>query len=511
MQNNNNVILKESSNKQFTAEEMRVWFEKNKRIIENYASGFNALKQLTNVSKNTKHRNVSSVTKEQLRTYLKNPTANESKLRQFSRYLYYRSQIYYRLVKFYANMYDLNARSVIPPFNLTKKNNNKSKILKSYNETLQMLDKARLQYEFLKIFTQCWRDDLFCGCAYWDETGLFILPLDLDYVKVNGVYSDSSFSFVMDMTYFNKNADLLEYWGEPFVSMYKNYEITKDKWQPMPDEYSVCLKCRAEDWETALSPLVGIFESLINLIELEDLQAIADEQMIYKLIWLEMETITGAKVPDDWKVDPDLMVEYFNRLVNTAIPDYAVGAIVPGKLNTITFDQDQTTDVSKIEKSTESVLNISGGAQVLNAASISGTTAWTGAIRSDTEYAISMLLPQAEAVVNRLLSFRVKNASKVKFFEVSIYTREELRKNLLENATYGYSTRLAVNALTGGFSELDTLSLNYLETECLDLPNSFGSPLQSSHTQSGKEAGGQTKDVKTDDGEASEDKRDGAK
>ena len=65
----------------------------------------------------------------------------------------------------------------------------------------------------------------------------------------------------------------------------------------------------------------------------------------------------------------------------------------------------------------------------------------------------------------------------------------------------------------GGFSELDTLSLNYLETECLDLPNVFGAPLQSSHTTAGgvnQEGGAPKKDVKTDAGEASEDKRDNA-
>ena len=66
-----------------------------------------------------------------------------------------------------------------------------------------------------------------------------------------------------------------------------------------------------------------------------------------------------------------------------------------------------------------------------------------------------------------------------------------------------------------GFSELDTLALNFLEEECLQLSNKFV-PLQSSHTQNGdpsSEAGAPTKDSDelTDDGEASRDKKDKAK
>lgn len=501
------------TNKQHTAAEMKEWYEKNKKTIENFANADESIKKLKNVNSTSKFKSVGQVTKESLRTYLQNPSANEKNIRNLSRYLYVRSQIYYRLVKFYANMFDLNARSVIPPYSLVDKNKPKD-TLKSYNDTLQMLDKMNLQYEFLKVFTQCWREDLFCGVAYVDETGFFILPLDLDYVKIVGIRADSTFVFAMDMTYFNKYPELLEYWGEPFQSMHSAYGgVASEKFQIVSDEYSVCLKVRADDFELALPPLSGIFNSLLSLITMEDLQDIGDEQDIYKLLVAELPLLSGSSMPDDWAVDPSMALTYFNKMTES-LPDYMGAVLSPMKITPISFDSDQATQVNKIQKSTQSILNISGGSQVLNGATISGTTAWTGAIKADSEFAISMLLPQAEATINRLLSFALPNPSKVKFFEVSVFTRDDLRKSLLENATYGLPTRLAVNALSGGFTELDTLSLNYLETECLDLPNVFGAPLQSSHTTAGganNEGGAPTKDVKTDAGEASEDKRDNAR
>lgn len=492
-----------------TTTELREWYEKNKSNLENFDMAKDAMRLLRDATKSTRQRNVSEVTVENLRKFLKAPSSNEKNLRDLSRYLYYRSQIYYRIVKYLSNMFDLRARSIIPAYNLVK-DNDKDKMRKSYNETLQVIDNANLQYEFLKIYTQCWRDDLFVGCAYWDDESLFILPLDLDYCKINGVFKDGSFSAVMDMTFFNKYKELLEYWGAPFDQMYKDYERENQKWQPIPEEYCVCLKARAEDWETVIPPLVGIFEALLRLCNLEDVQAIADEEQIYKLLVATIPTISGTNQPDDWAVNPKLAVEYFNKIVDR-LPEYTDAVISPIPIEQISFSDDTATDVNKVEKATEAVLNTSGGAQILNAAKISGSTAFNAAIRSDSEYAISMLLPQTELVVNRLLSFVVKNHAKVKFFETSVYLEQELRKNLLESAQYGLPTKIALNTLNG-FSELDTLALNFLEEEILGITEKFV-PLQSSYTQSGNDQGGRpTKDDDEigDDGDASRTKRDRA-
>lgn len=491
-----------------TAVEMRNWYEQNKNKIEAFEAAEQAATSLRDVTK-TKTKAVSSFSKQNLANYLKNISSNEKNLRNLSRYLFFRCHSYFRLIMYNATMFDLNCRTVVPTYDMTSPPDVTS-FLKDYQDTLNVLDVLNLQYEMVKAFINCFKEDVFYGVTYYDETGFFILPMDPDYCKIAGVYSSGDFSYAMDMTYFRSRQFELEAWGEPFTTMYKEYESTKEKYQLMPDEYCICLKARPEDWETIVPYFAGLLNSIINLIDLEDIQAIADEQDIYKMIWMEMETMTNSDFPNAWKVNPALSIEYFNRMINDALPDYISAAIVPGKLNQINFDTDATTDTSKLAKATSTLFNSSGGAQILNSATISGTTAFTAAIQADTELAISTLLPQVQSWVNRFLSYHLSNPAKVTFFEVSTYTKAGLKKDLLESCQYGFSNILAYNTLNG-ISEKQTIALNFLENNCLNLVNKFV-PLQSSYTQTGNEGSNKKDDADlTDEGEASREKTDNAR
>lgn len=497
-----------------TAQEMQEWYQKNKKVIENYAAAEEAVKRLRDITKSSS-KMISAFSKDQLRTYFQNIGSNEQNLRSLSRYLYYRSQIYYRLVMYYASLFCLDARAVIPAYDLVK-GVDSNKMLKSYYETLKILDKMNLPYEITKGAVTCWREDVFYGVTYYDDSGFFILPLDPDYCKISGVYSTGDFAFAFNCSYFRSRQDILESWGEPFTSMHKEYESSRQQWQDVPPEYGICLKVRAEDWETIVPPLSGIFNSLISLLDLEDIQAISDEQQIYKMIWMKLDTISGSDQMNDWRVDPQIMMDYFNRMVDDAISDYSTAVLSPGDLNVINFNEDQATDTNKIGKATEAVLNTSGGAQILNSATISGAEAFRAAMKSDGKFATGMLLPQIQAWLNRFLSYQLSNPSKVKFFDVSIYTKDEFKANMLKDSQYGLPGKLAIKSMDG-FTELDTLALNYLEEEVLNLSEKL-KPLNSSYVQSGspeasdEKTGGRPKDEQqTTSGEESEEKRDKAK
>ena len=97
---------------------------------------------------------------------------------------------------------------------------------------------------------------------------------------------------------------------------------------------------------------------------------------------------------------------------------------------------------------------------------------------------------------------------------MSAYTKGELKKELLESATYGLPNRLALNSLMG-INELETLSMLNLEIDVLGLHKKMV-PVSSSYTMSGNIADGgngrpTSDDTEiTDDGESSRDKRDKA-
>lgn len=481
-----------------SATEIKSWYEKNKHSLEMYANAKDALFNLREISKNKKYKSIETISKEDLRQYLENPTNYEVQLRNISWYLITRSQIYYRLIKYYSNMFRLDARSVIPPFSLTEEND-KDSILKSYQSTLEILEKMNLQYEFLKVYCNCLIQDVFYGVVYFDEnsdqkTSMFFLPLPADYCRIQGIFPNGNFAFAMDMSYFKRNKELLEIWGEPFTSMQKEYEKTGVKYVLCPQEYSVCLKFRAEDTEMILPPFAGLFSALLGLQELEDIQAIASEQEIYKLLVATIPLINGADNPDEFAVNPQLAVDYFNKLVD-ALPNYTDAVITPIPIDYVSFNNDTVaSDVTKVQNATKTVLNTAGGSQVLNSATINNSSSAEAALKLDTEFAISSLLPQTEMWVNYFISLYVNNASRVKFFEVSTYTAKQFRQELLENASNGLPNKLAIASMSG-FSELDTLSLNFLEEEIFGLSEKL-KPLSSSFTQTGNnKSGGQEKDI----------------
>ena len=174
---------KVSSTPTKTAQEIKEWYEKNYKNIQNFEKVQEALK-LIDPTKNVS-RSYNTFDKTKLRTYMKNPIAQYKNLRNLSKYLYYRSSVYRRLIWYNATMIDTNARSVIPLIDLNK-GGDKKKVLKAYYDTLTVLENMNTQLEFLKAYIIAWREDVFFGTAFYDDTGYFILPNDPDYCKVSG-------------------------------------------------------------------------------------------------------------------------------------------------------------------------------------------------------------------------------------------------------------------------------------------------------------------------------------
>lgn len=467
-------------------DEIRKWYELNKEKLERFEDKKISIKNMKDANK-SKTKNIPTFSKENLRSYLKNISNNEKNLRNLSRYLSYRSQVYFRLLNYCANMFVLHARSVVPNIDLTKENN-PDKVLKDYYATLKILDKMGISYEMLKCLMVAFREDVSYNCVYFDEksdlpNSMFILPLDPDYCKLAGIRPNGEYAFYFDCSFFKSNKELLEFWGEPFISMNNESERTGNKFILMPEEYSFAMKFRADDINTVVPPFCGLFNALISLQDLEDIQAIASEQEIYKLIVATIPTLNGTNEPDQFAVDPNLAIDYFERLLES-LPSYTDAVITPIPIDCVSFNNDAATDTNKVQEATKTVLNTSGGAQILNSASISGAEAFRQATRSDTEFAISTLLPQIERFVNRFLGYYVKNHATVKFFETSAFTIADFRKELLENGQNGLPTQLAINACSG-FSEYETMALNYLEQNCLNLKDKF-IPMSTSYVQSGK-------------------------
>lgn len=479
-----------STGNENSAQDIRM-FEQERRLRAQqlFEKAEEALR-ITNL-KSRDSRNYGVYNKDKLRKAMRNPMASQQELRHLSRYLYRMSHPYRRIIHYFAEMIDLKAQVVIPFRDLTKTENTK-KYIKNYYASVKEVEKIDLASEIFKCLVIAWLEDTFYGVTYEDDTGFFILPLDGDYCRVSSVNYDGTLNFAFDMMYFTSHPDLLEYYGEPFTSMNRIFELDKTtSWVEVPTDRSICFKVNIDDILLPIPPFVGLFEELIDLIDLRSIQNVKDELSIYKLLVAKMETFDSG-LPDDFKVDPNTATKYYNLMIANLPPEIAA-ALAPYPIELLDFNTDQTNDVNRMEAATKNLFSNSGGAQVLYSTNISGTTAFEAAIRADSEHALSALLPQLQKWINHYLTCVMGKHSQVVYLEVTPYTKEWYKASILKDAQYGIPVKMAVAALDG-FSPLETLSMQHLENDILKLHDEW-IPLQSSFTRTSAGVGTTTKRV----------------
>lgn len=475
-----------ASNNNPTVQEIRDFYEKNKKKLDKYEKAKDAFRTFRDITKNKTNVSINTTNKDTLRNYYSSIGSNESNFRKVARYLYYRSNILYRIVNFYANMWDLRCRKVVPYYDIVK-GADEQKFLKSYNDTLEVLDRMNLQGNLTEAFVNIYLEDVFYGIRFMDDTGMFILKVDPDDAMIDGRYMTGDFSFAIDMSkYRNANRQaMIEFLGSPLKEMYQEYQRTGIKWVHVPDEYAVCLKFRSDMWDLTISPMAPLLIQLTSLEDNIDQQAVADELSIYKLVYLPMKVLNKATESDDFEISPDITLDYFEKLISSDTSPYINWAVIPGdELKTIDFTDSVDKDVNKVEAASNQILATAGGGAVLNSNNITSTAAFNAWLKEETEFAISTLLPQVNGLCNRILGYELSNPAHVEHFEVSIYTKEEFRKAMLESCQFSFANRIAYNTLLG-ISERETLAQLFLENTVLNLPEKMKFPLMSSYTASG--------------------------
>lgn len=479
----------ENGTSQPTVAEMKKWFAANAKQFEKANITPVTLRDIT---KKASTRSIQSIDKERLKNYIKNISGNEKSLRDISRYLYYRSNIYFRIVNWYADMWDLRCRTITPPFSVLKENNPQA-MKKSFEETINLLDAMDIQGNMVSRLINTYIQDVSYAIMYLDETGMFFFELNPDECVIDTQYNTKDYGFAIDMSKWKSDyrQTIIEYLGSPLKEMYAEYEETGVKYIHCPDEYASVLKFRTDLLDVCTPPLLPIFLGVANAEDRVDIQADADALSIFKLIYMPLKTMSGASTCDEFEINPATAKPYFDKLIEEeVIPDNVSAAMVPGdELKVIDFSRNADTDTTSVEKATNQVLQTAGGGAVLNSSKITSTAAFNAWLKSETEFAISTLMPQINGFVNRILQMKISKPCKVEHFEISVYTREAKAEELLKSCQYSFANRLAYNTCIG-VSEKTTLAMLFFENEVLGLPELMKYPLTSSFTSSNSESEG---------------------
>lgn len=452
--------------------------------------------------------------KEALRTYLRNPLSdsNSKNLRKLSQFLYVLSPQYRRIIAYFASMIDASLYNVIPNVDMVEDNDDEN-ILQNYQDSLKLLEKMNLNLQIFSMLVTCWREDVFYGYHYMEDSeeqdvnSFVVLPLDPDYCRISSVNYNGVLNCAFDFSFFDSssNAIYLEIWDKEFTTKYNAYKKdSKLRWQELDPERTWVLKVNYDQTDRVIPPLSGLLEDVINLIDLKGITSVKDEMSIYKLLVAKIDTISGTDEPNDWAIDLNTAVDFYNKMVSQ-LPDYVGAILSPMTIEPVTFDQSATDESNSIAKASSNLFESAGVSQVMDASKLTGATAVTAALRFDGLYALKPLLAQIEARVNMFLDYVLPdNGMRVKYLPVTPYFKEEAIKQTTEACTLGLPMKTQLATLMG-MSPLDMNSMLYLENTILKLQDKLV-PMQSTYTQSGSaEGGGQEKDVLTDEGEKTKD------
>lgn len=472
-----------------TVKEVKDVLQKYENLKEMFAATNDALK-LLDLTK-TENRTYQTYNREILRTYLKSPFAYQSQLRNLSRYLYRLCYEYKRICTHFATMICGDTFNIVPLIDPTQ-DNNPDEVLSKYYETLIRWQRMNFENELTKLLLTAWREDTVYAYVYDDsdqEGGTcFFHILDGDYCKVSSI-EEGVFRFAFDFSYFKSHKAELDFYDTEFTTKYNAYDKDSSlRWQELDPDRQICLKVNSDDPKMDYPPFAGLFSKIINLLDLDEIQSVKDELSAYKLLVARLKPLSGTDTPDDFEVDIQTALKYYNRLAE-ALPDCVNAVLSPLPIEAIEFKNlNNTEDTDMLSSAMSNIFKTIGGVILDN--DKTGSTIFNAQIISDMKIAQATLLPQIQRWVNLYFNYIIgENHAFIKYIDgVCPYTRKDKRKELLESAQNGMPTKLEISILDGK-SPLETISQLYLENDVLGLSDKF-IPLSTSYTQSGNAKNG---------------------
>lgn len=508
----------EQKKKELTEQERIAALQKDEKARARFAAVKDILTLIDLTS--SKSQSYTIYSKDNLRSYLQNPSteSNQKNLRKLSEFLYTVSHVYRRLVLNKANQFDAKSYIVYPRLNDNGEVEDSS--YQNYIKTSNYVQGMHLDTQIRKCLIKAWLDDVvYCFCYGNPEDDLFFLHiLDPDYCKISSVdYYSGKINFAFNFSFFDgSNSFYLDVYDPVFKKMYNSYKSdSKLRWQELPPEQTFCLKINEENLDYGVPPLSGLFNSLIDLVDLSQIQAVKDELSAYKLIWAKIDTISGSKEVDDFQIDLELANQFYQKL-QSVLPEGVAFGMSPMDLNDITFEADAANDTNVVNKALTNLIETNGDI-VLNSNKITNSTSFKFAMMAESMTAMAVV-----SQFNVWVNFYIKNNLGVEdviveFSDVSKYFKDDKIDQLLKLGQYGLPVKMQMASLLG-ISPAQCRSLEYLEDKLGLARTKWVAPLVSSNVQSGLSENGDGSDGRltsdeplSDEGQATRDGEKNAK
>lgn len=473
------------NNSQLTEKERVAILQKEERNRQTFA----ALKDILQLIDLASNKNITYQTysKDSLRTYLQNPASesNQKSLRKLSKYLFTVSHVYRRLVLNKANQ--LTCKNWIAYPKLNDEGTVEDSSFENYIKTCNYVENMHFHTQSRKLLVEAWLSDVVFGFTYGnpEDDTFFVHLLDPDYCRISSQnFYSGVCNFAFDFSFFTgSNAFYLDVYDPVFKKMYNRYQSDNSlRWQELPVERTFCIKINDDNMAYPVPPLSGMFNSLIDLVDLSQIQALKDEMSAYKLIWGKLETISGSKEVDDFEVDLQLAGDFMAKL-QSVLPENISVALSPMDLDSIEFASNTAEDTNIINKAYSNLVEANGDI-VLNSNRITNSASFNMAVLAES---MSAMAPVNQ--INAWINLYIKNNLGVEdviveFSDVSKYFEKDRIEQLLKLGQYGMPVKSELASLVG-LNPVKARSMEYIEEKLGLAKTVWIAPLVSSNTQSG--------------------------
>lgn len=397
--------------------------------------------------------------KETIMSYLQSPAANIDNIRSVSQFLARSSTLYDKILRYYST-------SPYFFYNLTQTNTlwkdiEKQKAVKSFDKVSKRLHGFDIKKYFQNAIYQTVRDGMYVGYVYSNEDYTFMMPLDIKYCRIWGKNSAGQWIVYFDAGYFGgKNeiyvkgvdGNLDGVWDDVFIEGYDAYlkDRRANRWFMLPPEKCFCLIAGSDDqFDVPLPLFVGLFISLLDLSDLEQIIASKDELENYKLLITKIPFIKNSEEVDDFAVTLELIQAMQNSL-DESVPSLVGTGLLPinDDIQVINFDHSDTaSSTDRLSQSVSNLFNNAGISQLVVAGgSSTNSVGLKFAIRNDMSN-IWVYVNRIESWLNYYIDRMIASNYILSIHHIDWYNVEEYISMKKDELSFGGSLLSYLTAL----------------------------------------------------------------
>lgn len=414
--------------------------------------------------------------KDDIQKYLQNPATYEKQLRQAVNYIYGASSHFRRLISYFVSLSDLSY--VVSPYRIDPASANKKSINRNYRRVLNLLSSMSVRTQFPKILTVCLREDVFYGTMWITADNITIQQLPSDYCAISTI-EGNVFNVTFDFSYFTSREQSLECYPEEFRRKYDAYKSgNAPRYQEMDAPNSFAIKCNNDILDYAIPPFAGILREIYDIEDYKQLRMTKTALENYAMLVMVLE---NDDEDGNWEMELERATQFYENM-NAVLPEEVGSVLSPMPINKISFERTNTAQTNAVADAEDDLFSAAGVSSLLFNNPKASANALNLSIKADQAITFGVV-KSIEDMVNRFVQAQSYGKNfRVTFLDCSPFNRKEVGDMYLKACQYGLPF-ISMYAASQGLSQSEVDCMSYLETDVLNLVDSF-KPLHSSATES---------------------------